>query len=95
MLQRVFANEIAHHIDSDLKLLTPMEAAQILGISKKTVHKLVRDGKLGCVQVTDKERRFTEDQIKAYIKRQSNEPRVVRVDTFGVRAVIIGAEERR
>jgi excisionase family DNA binding protein len=93
MLQRVFANEIAYHIDSDLKLLTPIEAAQILSISKKTVHKLVRDGKLGCVQVTDKERRFTEEQIKAYIEAQSNEPRVVRVDTPRMQASIIAAKK--
>ena len=40
------------------KLLSPRDVAQLLGISVKTVHKLVRDGKLGCVQVTARDRRF-------------------------------------
>jgi excisionase family DNA binding protein len=35
------------------------DVAQMLGISSKTVHKLVREGKLPCVQVTALERRFT------------------------------------
>jgi excisionase family DNA binding protein len=69
------------------RLLSPKEFAEILGISVKTVHKLVRDGKLGCVQVTSKERRFTEEQVKAYIDAQSKGPREVRVDTPRVRQV--------
>jgi excisionase family DNA binding protein len=52
--------------------------ASILGVSTKTVHKLVREGKLGCVQVTSKERRFTMEQVQEFIERQSQP---VRVDT--------------
>jgi excisionase family DNA binding protein len=58
------------------RLLSPKDVAEILGISVKTIHKLVRDGKLGCVQVTARERRFTEAQIEAYIEVQSKEVRV-------------------
>ena len=50
------------------QLLYPRDVAQILGISVKTVHKLVRDGKLGCVQVTAKDRRFTHEQAQRYIE---------------------------
>ena len=50
------------------KLLYPRDVAQLLGISVKTVHKLVRDGKLGCVQVTTKDRRFTQEQVQHYIE---------------------------
>ena len=53
------------------RLLRPKDDAEILGISVKTVHKLVREGKLGCVQVTSKERRFTAEQIRAYVEAQS------------------------
>jgi excisionase family DNA binding protein len=49
------------------KLLSAIEVAEILGISVKTVNKLVRDAKLGCVQVTAKERRFTEEQVEGFI----------------------------
>jgi excisionase family DNA binding protein len=50
------------------QLLYPRDVAQVLGISVKTIHKLVRDGKLGCVQVTTKDRRFTQDQVQHYIE---------------------------
>ncbi len=55
------------------KLLTAKDVAEILGIAAKTVNKLVREGKLGCVQVTAKERRFTEEQIRAYIESRTVE----------------------
>ena len=54
------------------KLLSAKDVAQILGISAKTVNKLVREAKLGCVQVTAKERRFTEEQIRGYIESRSS-----------------------
>src|SRR5271157_4233866 len=50
------------------KLLSAKDVAEILGISVKTVNKLVREAKLGCVHVTAKERRFTEEQIRVYIE---------------------------
>jgi excisionase family DNA binding protein len=59
------------------RLLSPKEVAEILGISVKTVHKLVREQKLACVQVTAKERRFTEEQVKAYIGSRT---KIIRVD---------------
>ena len=37
--------------------------AQMLGISVKTVHKLAREGKLPCVQVTARERRIVEEIV--------------------------------
>jgi|SRR5271157_4706929 len=48
-------------------LLTPEKAAEHLGIKVKTVHQLVREGKLSCVQVSAKDRKFTEAQIQAFI----------------------------
>lgn len=67
---------------SNLPVLMKAKAVgELLGISKKTVNKLAREGKLGCVQVTAKERRFTEDQVRAYIEAQSKKPEEVRIDT--------------
>jgi excisionase family DNA binding protein len=60
------------------RLLSPKNVSEILGISVKTVHKLVRDGKLGCVQVNDRDRRFTEDQVRGYVEERTLK---VRVDT--------------
>jgi hypothetical protein len=39
-------------------LLTARGVGAILGISVKTVHKLVRQKKLACVQVTSRERKY-------------------------------------
>jgi excisionase family DNA binding protein len=60
------------------KLLSAKDVAEILGISAKTVNKLVREGKLGCVQVTAKERKFTEDQIREYIESRTTKIQIDR-----------------
>jgi len=69
-------NETGKEIDQGRvfvqKLLSARHVGEILGISAKTVNKLVREAKLGCVQVTAKERRFTEDQIREYIESRSS-----------------------
>ncbi len=58
------------------KLLSAKDVAEILGISVKTVNKLVREAK--CVQVTAKERRFTEEQIRDYIESRSSKVQIDR-----------------
>ena len=65
-------------------LLAATEVATILGISAKTVHKLVREKKLACVQVTARDRRFTPEQVQDYIRSQST---AVRVDRRAAPAV--------
>jgi hypothetical protein len=55
------------------QLMNAQDVALILKIAPKTVHKLVRKGILGCVQVTEKDRRFTLEQVQAYIDSQSTE----------------------
>jgi excisionase family DNA binding protein len=54
-----------------VSLLDAQEVALMLKVSAKTIHKLVREGKLPCVQVTTRERRFTPEQIQHYIESQS------------------------
>jgi excisionase family DNA binding protein len=65
---------------SSHELCRASEVAKILGISVKTVHKLVREGKLHCVQVTARERRFTPEQVQQYIESQSTRIRVDKKD---------------
>ena|SRR5271157_2302237 len=57
-------------------LLHTCDVATLLGISAKTVHKIVREGKFPCVQVTARERRFTSEQVQQYIESQSTGMRV-------------------
>ena len=52
-------------------LLCCSDVAEILSVSTKTVRKLVREGKLACVQVTARERRFTHQQVEEYVHAQS------------------------
>ena len=58
------------------RLKTAAAVASILGVSPKTVHKLVREGKLACVQVTSRERRFTDEQVQDFIRSHSIPGRV-------------------
>ena len=86
----------SNHSQGQLRsLMTAKDVAEILGISAKTVNRLARERKLGCVQVTGKERRFTEEQVREYIEAQSRRPEEVRIDTSRVRRSIILPEERR
>ncbi len=52
-------------------LLNAEQVADILGIGQKSVHKLAREGRLGSVRVTKKERRFTREQVQAYVEAQT------------------------
>ncbi len=61
-------------------LHTAKEVAAALDVSVKTVHKLVREGKLPCVQVTTRERRFTPEQVQRYIESRSTGIRVDKKD---------------
>lgn len=57
-------------------LLTAKDVAARLLLREKMVHQLVRDGKLACVQITSRERRFTEKQVREFVERQSQQARV-------------------
>jgi excisionase family DNA binding protein len=57
-------------------LLVPLDVATRLKVSVKTIHKLVREGKLSCVQVTGRERRFTDEQVQEYIRSRTIPSRV-------------------
>jgi excisionase family DNA binding protein len=82
-------NSNKNYLEFDIipRLLSASEVAEILRISKKTVNKLAREGRLGFVQVTAKDRRFTESQIQNYIKSLSKGPTEIRVDTLPKRDV--------
>jgi excisionase family DNA binding protein len=68
-------------------LLSASDVALFMGISAKTVHKLVRERKLACVQVTSRERRFTHEQVEDYIRIQTSAVRVDKHDPRPVRSV--------
>jgi excisionase family DNA binding protein len=68
----------ANELDSSSieRLLTVETVASILVVARKAVHRLVREGKMACVQVTARERRFTHEQVQDYIRSRSTSVRV-------------------
>jgi excisionase family DNA binding protein len=62
------------------RLLSVAAVASILGVSPKMVHKLARERKLACVQVTARDRRFTPEQVQEYIRSHSKPVRVDKKD---------------
>jgi hypothetical protein len=53
------------------RLYTEEETAEYLGRKVKRVHEYVRNGKLQCVQLSARDRKFTEEQIKDFIHRRT------------------------
>jgi len=60
------------------KLLSADQAAQALSCTVKTIHRKVRAGELGCVQISEKKRVFTAEQIENYIEFKTVEPLIDR-----------------
>ena len=52
-------------------LMTAWDVARILGIGRSTVHQLVKEGRLACVQVTKRTRRFTREMVEEFIKSET------------------------
>jgi excisionase family DNA binding protein len=63
-------------LDASEELLTIGDASAFLKLKPRTLYKLVREGRLGCIQVTAKERRFTRDQLAAYVEAQTITPKI-------------------
>ena len=61
-------------------LYTDADVANILLLPKKMIHKLVRERKLACVQITPRIRRFTPEQVQQYIDSHSTPPSVDKKD---------------
>ena len=48
------------------KLMTSTEAAKILGISRMSIHRLVKSGTIKCIETKGGHRRFSELHLKEY-----------------------------
>jgi excisionase family DNA binding protein len=52
-------------------LMTAWDVARFLGIGRSTVHQLVKEGRLACVQVTKRTRRFPREMVEEFIKSET------------------------
>ncbi len=75
-------------VPSKPALWTVSDVALFLDVSTKTIHKLVREGKLACVQVTARERRFTHEQVEDYVRSQTTSVRVDRTPRSPVKSAL-------
>ena len=66
------------------KLLSTEEAARTLCCTVKTIHKKVREGELGCVQLSEKKRMFKPEQLQSFIDSKTVEPAIDRKNSVRV-----------
>lgn len=59
------------------ELLPISDVAHILGVSPKTVHRFVREGRLGCYEITRKQRLFSHDQVKQFLSARCRIPKPI------------------
>jgi excisionase family DNA binding protein len=50
------------------RLLSAKEVGEILGVSPRTVNKLAREWRLGFVQLTTRQRRFTPELVEEFLR---------------------------
>jgi hypothetical protein len=62
-------------------LYTAADVSNILLVPTKMTHNLVRQGKLACVQITPRIRRFTPEQVQQYIDSHSTPSPVDKKDS--------------
>jgi excisionase family DNA binding protein len=58
-------------------MLTAVEVCDLLGVTKRTISRLVAQGELRAMRITDSpfgELRFTEGDVKTYIRRHRVKP---------------------
>ncbi len=56
-------------MDATEKLLTPIEAAEVLALSSRQVVKFAKQGRLPVVRLPDDEIRFSPSDLRAFIDR--------------------------
>lgn len=65
--------------ESQPRLMTTEEVAEFFSVEPRKIHKWVREKKLGCIQLSPKERRFTMNHVDDFIASRSSRP-VVAID---------------
>lgn len=72
------SHTIPRNTESEIeRLLTITEVCLMLGVSKQTIRRWTRDGRLSCIRINDRgDRRFRQDEIQGFLEpRISERPR--------------------
>ncbi len=57
------------------EILRPKEAAELLTISVRTLYRLVEEGKIGHIRVSEHGLRFRREHVLTYLTAHSREPK--------------------
>jgi excisionase family DNA binding protein len=76
-----------------MELKTPEQVAEYLGVALTSVHKFVRQGRLGCIQIDGKNRRFTDEQIQEFLNRNTIPASVDFVPVSAVKSYVSQPQE--
>jgi excisionase family DNA binding protein len=60
-------------MSSEQDVITPREAASILGVHERTVQRLLKNGELPGYKAGLRQWRIRREDLEAYIRRQSNQ----------------------
>jgi len=58
-----------------MKIYSVGEVSELLQISKKEVHRLVREERLSCIEITNRRRRFTQEHIDLFLAEATRKSR--------------------
>ena len=59
------------------RLMKPAEAASVLDIPLRALHRLCRLGDIAYVRINNKEKRFTDSHLEEYVQRRTESARVI------------------
>jgi excisionase family DNA binding protein len=62
-------NEVASMQDNNVMLLKSSDAAAQLGISKSTLHRWVKAGRIECIQIERNAIYFTQEALAAFVEK--------------------------
>lgn len=57
------------NFEDELKVYTTDEAAKILGVTRMTIHRYIKDGKLDCFKLGNRLVRITQGMLNDYIEK--------------------------
>lgn len=62
------------------RLMKPAEAARVLDIPLRALHRLCRQGDIAYVRINSKEKRFMESHLEEYVQRRTQSARGISLE---------------
>ena len=59
-----------------IKMYTVQEAAEILGVSERTIYRALRSGHMSCHRLGVRTLRFTDEDVRSFVTAEPAKPRI-------------------